>query len=244
MRIVPVIDVRGGQVVRATGGDRSDYAPLESELCPTGEPLPLAFALRERFGCTEVYVADLDAIAGRPPDLELVESLLELELAPWVDAGVRDAPDALRLRRAGAAVVVGSETVEGPAAWDRVVQTVDPRRLAFSLDLRDGRPVAPHWPQPDAEQLIAEVMRIASEVRSDGPARLVVLDLGRVGGRTGVGTEALLARLTRQYPDCEVFAGGGIRGDDELARLERLGVAGALVSTALHEGRLQPRSHS
>src|SRR5215212_3542741 len=108
MRIVPVIDVRRGEVVRAVGGVREDYEPIQSELCLTGEPLPLAFALRERFGFTEIYLADLTALAGGPPDLELYSGFAEIEMLAWVDAGVRTAADAVRIRACGAGVVVGT----------------------------------------------------------------------------------------------------------------------------------------
>ena len=113
MTIIPVIDVRGGEVVRAVGGIRSKYETLESELCPTGDPLPLAFALHERFKCKEVYLADLDAIEGGTPNLQLIQELVEIGMLPWVDAGVRDVADAMRIRQAGGAVVVGTETVNG-----------------------------------------------------------------------------------------------------------------------------------
>jgi len=117
MRIIPVIDLRSGEVVRAVGGERSQYQVLESDLCPTGEALPFAYALRERFNCSEVYVADLDAITGGKLDTDIVQGLVELELNPWVDAGVRDAHDAMLVRQCGASVVVGSETIAGPEAW-------------------------------------------------------------------------------------------------------------------------------
>lgn len=236
------MDVRQGMVVRAAQGDRSHFPVIESDLCPTGEPLPFAFALRERFNCKEIYVADLDALAGSPPDLELIAGLVELELLPWVDAGVRDVADAVRLRQCGAAVVVGSETIQGPAAWERVVRGTDARRLAFSCDLRGQHTVAPHWHENKPDQLIAAAMQHAREVASDSPARLFIIDLDRVGAESGIGTETLLSQTVAAYPECEVFAGGGVRGPGDIMKLERLGIVGVLASTALHAGLLQPTS--
>jgi phosphoribosylformimino-5-aminoimidazole carboxamide ribotide isomerase len=35
-----------------------------------------------------------------------------------------------------------------------------------------------------------------------------------------------------------VFAAGGVRGEADIVALEEAGIAGALVATALHDGRL------
>ncbi|MBX7103901.1 MAG: hypothetical protein K1X57_07460 [Gemmataceae bacterium] len=243
MQITPVIDIKKGEVVRAVGGDRAAYAPIESELCPTGEPLPFAFALRERFNCTELYLADLDAIAGDPMDGELIAGLVEMGFVPWVDAGVRDAQDALRVRSYGCAVVVGTETLAGPDAWERILRCVDGRKLALSLDLRDGRVVAPGFDETDPVLLATHLLQMAGEVTTDAPSRVFVIDIDRVGAGRGVGTESLLQQISRQFPECAVHAGGGVRGPADVARLERFGLAGVLVSTALHEGTLQPAVH-
>jgi phosphoribosylformimino-5-aminoimidazole carboxamide ribotide isomerase len=240
MLIVPVMDVRNGEVVRAAGGDRSAYEPLESDLCPTAEPLPFAFALRERFGCAELYLADLNAIAGETLDTELLNGLVELGFNVWVDGGVRDVSDALRIRQTGCSVVVGSETLAGLEAWERILRAVDGRKLALSLDLRDGALVRPGHADPDPMAYVNELLGRSREVAADAPSRLFVIDLNRVGSGRGVGTESVLERCARLNPECPVFAGGGVRGPADIARLERLGLAGALVSSALHEATLQP----
>ena len=53
-------------------------------------PLALAAALRDGLGIDCLYLADLDAIEGRPPDLALLDDLAEEGLELWLDAGVRD----------------------------------------------------------------------------------------------------------------------------------------------------------
>ena len=47
-----------------------------------------------------------------------------------------------------------------------------------------------------------------------------------------------LAALLERAGARAVFAAGGVRGEDDLARLRAIGVAGVLVATALHDGRL------
>ena len=63
MRIIPVLDVMGGIVVRAVAGRRSEYRPLVSKLTTSVEPAEVARTLLAKSGADELYVADLDAIS-------------------------------------------------------------------------------------------------------------------------------------------------------------------------------------
>ena len=64
MRIVPVVDLKGGIVVHARRGQRAAYAPLRSPLVDGHEPVAVARALCAALRPHALYVADLDAIAG------------------------------------------------------------------------------------------------------------------------------------------------------------------------------------
>ena len=68
MRIVPVIDIKGGVVVHARRGKRESYAPLRSPLVQSSEPVAVARALTTLCRTRILYVADLDALAGSPVD--------------------------------------------------------------------------------------------------------------------------------------------------------------------------------
>src|SRR6201995_320460 len=102
MRIVPVLDLKGGIVVHARRGQRAEYAPLRSPLVTGYEPVAVARALCELCTTRAVYVADLDAIAGAPVDVSTLAQLAAVA-EPWVDAGAVS-PDAIAaLARAGVA---------------------------------------------------------------------------------------------------------------------------------------------
>src|SRR4051794_10759704 len=62
MRVIGVIDVMGGVVVRGVGGRRSEYRPVASSLCASAAPLDVAEAFRRECGIGELYLADLEAI--------------------------------------------------------------------------------------------------------------------------------------------------------------------------------------
>ena len=236
MQILPVLDIQQGTVVRGIGGRRHEYRPIVSKWTPSSEPVAIAEALREAFGFRSFYLADLDAIGGKSPNWDLFAQLQERGFLLSVDSGVRGETDGLRLLEAGVDCVAGLETIEGPTALRALLVLSGRSRLIFSLDLKDGQPLGTlaGWRAADA-------WSIAEEAIEAGVRRLIVLDLARVGGGGGVGTEDLCREIKHVHPEIELIAGGGIRGVEDLRRLEPCGVDRALVASALHDGRLEPK---
>src|SRR5207237_7375309 len=122
-------------------GRRAEYKPLLSPLAASAEPLVVAHAFRDHFGFTELYVADLDAIAGSSPAITVFTTLQADGFALLVDAGLHRAPDAAALLAVGVAgIVAGLETLEGPRELRELIECVGQSRLIFSLDLKQGQP--------------------------------------------------------------------------------------------------------
>jgi phosphoribosylformimino-5-aminoimidazole carboxamide ribotide isomerase len=233
MRILPVLDVMRGEVVRAVGGRRHEYRPIVSRLTDSSRPLDVAEAIRAHFGLGEFYLADLDAIAGGEPAWSLYALLHAQGYRLWVDAGVREAIRGRQLADAGVeSVVIGLETVAGPSALEEIVRALG-ERVVFSLDLRHGEPMGRRhaWEE-------GNVWAIAERVVGLGVRRLLVLDLARVGLAGGTGTGELCARLSATFPEVEISAGGGVRNRGDLQELRASGVRTALVASALHDGWL------
>ena len=240
MRVVPVLDLKGGVAVHAVRGERHAYAPVRSVLSPSADPVALARAFRERLGCDACYVADLDAIAGAGDHHAVVRAIADLGLAVWLDAGVATAGDA-RLAAANGArrVIVGTETLTDPRGLPAIVAAARGATDAgadciLSLDHRGGQLLggSPAVAGADATELAAAAW-------TAGIRAFIVLDLARVGAGTGPETEPA-RRLRDHLPDAEIVLGGGVRGKDDLRALERGGYQGALVGTALHTGILGP----
>jgi phosphoribosylformimino-5-aminoimidazole carboxamide ribotide isomerase len=239
LRVIPVLDVKAGRAVHAVGGQRAHYQPVRSGLHPDSDPVGLARSFRETLGFHELYVADLDAIAGAPPALSLYRALGAVGLRTWVDAGVRDAEDVAPLIDAQVAtIVVGLETVRGPSELAAILSRIDPARILFSLDLRDGIPITADgasWGSADPLQLVDAVLEL-------GVRRVLLLDLARVGRGRGTGTLGLLELLVERQgaggPEREWVVGGGIAGLDVIVALAKTGASTVLVGSALHDGRI------
>jgi len=238
MEVIPVLDLRQGRAVHAGGGDRSRYQAVHSLLAPGahGDPLALARAFRLRLRARRLYVADLDALLGGPPQLDLIARLADpaegFGRGLMVDAAAM-AP--AELLQAGATdVIVGLESLRQPEGLAAAVAAVGAERVVFSLDLRDGRPVIAAGAAWAEERPLIALARLAVEA---GVSRLLVLDLARVGAAAGPAIDAISA-VREALPEAVLLAGGGVRDAADLAALEALGVSAALVGTALHRGGL------
>jgi len=261
-----VVDLRAGRAVHALAGRRESYRPVQavagSPIVP-GDALALARAYMDRLGLTELYAADLDAILGRlrvQPDASarlaevpdgdrarakagrtsqdaIVAAVASLGVPLWLDAGVSSVDHARHVLGLGAArVVVGLETLPSFDALAGICAALGGERVAFSLDLRDGEPVfaagaSGGIPTGDPAHLVA------ARAAAAGAGSVIVLDLARVGTGTGLDLE-LIARVREATPGLTLLAGGGVRGLEDFARLADSGCDGALVATALHDGRL------
>ena len=223
MEIVPVIDLKGGVVVRARAGDRARYRPIETPLSPTSEPVDVVAGLLSLHPFRSLYVADLDAIERRGDNFAAIDALARRwpELQLWIDNGCSEAAAAERLWAdlPGARLVLGSESQPDT----RLVRDLrGDARVVLSLDWREDRFLGP---------------QALLEDPSLWPRRVILMTLARVGSGSGPDLERFRATRRRRQ-DCAYYLAGGLRDAADLAAVEASGAAGILVASALHDGRL------
>jgi phosphoribosylformimino-5-aminoimidazole carboxamide ribotide isomerase len=235
MKIIPVLDILNGRVVRGVAGRREQYEPIQSAICHSAEPIEVANVFRERFGLDTLYVADLDAIQGREANAWLYQQLSDEGFTLLVDAGVRQPVDAQGLLANGASrAIIGLETWPLLSSLELLLTAIGPEQLIFSLDMQAGKPL-----QVFKDMLpSSEAIDIGAAVLTAGVRDLIVLDLASVGIDEGVPTLDLCGELKSFAPRTHLITGGGIRSVDDLQLLDQHGIDGALVASALHDEKL------
>lgn len=232
MNLIPVIDLMQGVVVRARRGERGSYLPIDSALCRSSDPLTVAAILRDHCAARQMYIADLDALTGRPPQHALVEALSRaldgVEL--WVDAGFADDAAVLDWQGrvdvdpAGWVPVLASESLrDGPALAAATMRDGSPRHdVVLSLDRRGPERLDPAgcWAMP-----------------SLWPTRVIAMTLERVGANQGPDLDTIV-QVRRQAPGRQVIGAGGIRDARDLSVARAAGASAWLVASALHDLRL------
>ena len=213
MELIPVIDLQDGLCVHAQKGLRHLYRPLTQFGDGRGSPDAVVSAYLALAPFKTLYVADLDALTGKPPQWAVIESLAENfpELSFWVDAAGISSSAALRQR---VTRIVGSESL--PQGLEERLSNDG----ILSLDYR-------HDALLGGGALLNQFDR--------WPRRVILMSLSLVGSRGGPDFQRIQA-FRAEHPATQLFAAGGIRHALDLQELEGLGVAGALLATALHEG--------
>lgn len=218
LRIIPVIDIMGGVAVRAVGGRRDEYRPLATPLAASSDPCAVAEGFLRLRPFRTIYLADLDAITGQGANDRALSRLSAAfpKVEFWIDRGGLAPPAAENFAR-----VIGSESLSPDAPAPDLSEA---RNAILSLDFDAGGFRGP----------------LGLEQRPEfWPSRVIVMTLAKIGG--GAGPDfARLAQIKARAGSREVYAAGGLRGAEDLAGLAGLGIAGALVATALHEGRIGP----
>ncbi|MFO0800827.1 MAG: HisA/HisF-related TIM barrel protein [Gemmataceae bacterium] len=228
-----MIDLMGGRVVRAIGGRRSEYQPLRSVLTDSTEPVAVAKAMVAATGAECIYLADIDGIVKGQPDPAVVRAIEDVEIPVIYDAGYRTRAELLAGMQQSFAwgTVIASETaeptiLEGP--------TLD--RVAFSIDLFNGH-ILGDWKGWGVSGPCA-VVELAAVPHRKWIETVILLDIARVGTRTGPGTESAVAACKAAYPKLFIQAGGGVRTWDDVQRLSDAGADAVMVASALHDGTL------
>jgi phosphoribosylformimino-5-aminoimidazole carboxamide ribotide isomerase len=228
MRLIPVMDLMRGQVVRAVRGERSTYQPLRSQLCAGSEPVVVAHALLTHCQSPCLYLADLDALQGGEVQVAALQALLiampRCEL--WLDAGFadREAATVLLARMGPLAAritpVFASESLRDAKALQALLDLGIEAGPVLSLDRRQGVHL-------DAAQ--------AWHTPATWPRRVIVMTLERVGAGAGPDLSTL-AQVQALAPQAQLIGAGGVRNMADLAAARAAGACAWLVASALHDG--------
>lgn len=171
-----------------------------------------------------MYIADLDAIAGEGDHQAVLRALRQEfpDVQFWLDGGFATSAVATAAVAAGFVPVIGTESLAAVEDLIAIRDSLGAAGFVLSLDYRGAQFLGPPGIRNRADLW---------------PDRLILMTLDRVGSGGGPDLAAL-GWLAQQGQGRAVFAAGGVRGEGDVADLAAAGIAGALVATALHDGRL------
>ncbi len=227
-RIVFVLDLYNHNAVHAKGGDRKKYLPVHenSLICTTSDPLEIVNAIKPR----EIYMADLNRLQGigdSNVNNDIFYSLSGLTQT-MLDPGISDFCDIQDFIPLCDHPILGTETTS--LEMIKKAAKMYPSTLNVSIDKKDGRILTTDSTMPEDP---LEIIRILNGLNIND---IIFLDLDMVG--TSGGFDEPLLRDMVSASRHNILLGGGVKDLDDIDMLNNIGVKGALVATALHNGSI------
>ncbi len=226
LELLPAVDIADGQAVQLVQG----VAGSEKRF---GDPVEAALSWQSR-GAEWIHLVDLDAAFGRGQNRELLARIVgSLDIDVEVSGGIRDEESLGAAIAAGCRRVnIGTAALEQPQ-WCAAAIGEHGDRIAVGLGVRGRTLAARGWTREGGD-----LYDVLSRLDADGCERYVVTDVNKDGMLQG--PNLVLLRDVCAATDRRVVASGGVTELSDLEALTGLvddGVEGAIIGTALYEGR-------
>jgi len=226
VEIFPAIDIRGGQVVRASRTDPAAAVVYDPD------PFRVAAGYAAA-GARWVHVVDLDRAFGVGDQSDLVAELVKrLAIPVQLGGGLWRVQDVMTMRDFGVQrVVLGVRALEDERALRELVDCFSDDCLAMAVDAKHGNGWARDWPLAASRTAVD----LAGRAGDLGVSTVVYTDLAREGALQGPNVASAVA--IAQEADVQVIVSGGVATLNDLVAVRDAGLAGAVVGRALLEQR-------
>jgi phosphoribosylformimino-5-aminoimidazole carboxamide ribotide isomerase len=233
-KIIPVIDILNCKAVHAKKGERTKYRPLESYIFETPDPIEIITNLKQKFNFNEFYIADLDSIINKTPNIQILEGLLEIpNIEIILDPGVVDITDIILFSELKIkSLILGLETIKSFNIIRQSLQVLNQNSIIISIDLYQGQVLSQS--RDIKKYTLVDLVR---KIESFGIKNIILLDLFRVGQKIG-GIPPTYVKILQNF-NGNIFVGGGIKNTKDILDYREQNFSGVLIATALYDGTIK-----
>jgi len=233
IQVIPSVAIRKGKVVKMRKGDPN------SEKAYTENPLDLAKRFEDH-GIEVIHLVDLDgAEQGSPVNYHVLEALAGYtKMKIDFTGGISTDGDVTKAFEYGAAyITAASISVTDPDLFASWIISFGREKMTLGADVTNVQTMEllyRGWRRKSQINLFDHLDRFYSR----GLKYVKSTDVSRDGVLVGPAFDFYEA-IIKKFPDLCVLASGGVRGVDDIKRLNEMGLFAVIFGKAYYEGILK-----
>lgn len=223
MLIYPAIDMYDKKAVRLFKGDYNQMTVYSEN------PVEVAIDFKN-CGATHIHLVDLEgAKSGTTPNFEVVKNIKDSTgLFCEIGGGIRNVDVIDKYITAGVdRVILGTAAVTNPGFVEEAVAKYGDR-IAVGIDIKDGYVAIKGWTETSDDDTFA----FCDKMQNIGVKTIICTDISKDGAMQGTNHE-LYKELSQRF-DIQIIASGGVSTIDDIAKLRKLDIYGAIIGKAYY----------
>lgn len=231
MEIIPAIDISGGKCVRLFKGQKG------TEKIYYENPLDALDFWTEQ-GAQRIHFVDLDGAWGSDKNKKILKDMIlkakDSSLKIQIGGGIRTYEAAIELIDIGAErVIIGTLAINQPNVIKQLADKIGSEHIIVALDYKEGKISTHGWTQ----QTNKDPFTYGKKVAELGAGYILFSSVEADGAFTGPDLKNIEKMV--QSVDIPVYAAGGVRNEEDIKNLEKIGgVHGVIVGKAFYEKKL------
>ena len=231
MEIIPAIDISGGKCVRLFKGQKG------TEKIYYENPLDALDFWTEQ-GAQRLHFVDLDGAWGSDKNKKILKDMIlkakDSSLKIQIGGGIRTYEAAIELIDIGAErVIIGTLAINQPNVIKQLADKIGSEHIIVALDYKEGKISTHGWTQ----QTNKDPFIYGKKIAELGAGYILFSSVEADGAFTGPDLKNIEKMV--QSVDIPVYAAGGVRNEEDIKNLEKIGgVHGVIVGKAFYEKKL------
>lgn len=228
MHIFPAIDLYDKKAVRLLKGDYNNMTIYSDN------PVEIARDF-ENQGAKFIHIVDLEgAKDGTTPNIDVVKDIVKnCNLFAEIGGGIRSMETVDKYIDAGVKrVILGTAAVNDEEFLKECVKKHGDK-IAVGVDIKDGYVAIKGW----TEKSEFTCFEFCEKMQKIGVTTLICTDISKDGAMQGTNHE-LYKELSQKF-SMNITASGGVSSIDDVKRLARLNIYGAIIGKAYYTGAIK-----
>ncbi len=229
IKLIPAIDIIDGRCVRLTKGNYNEKTIYHEN------PVDVAKEF-EQLGLTRLHLVDLDgAKSDHVINIDVLKAIsTQTNLHVDFSGGIKSDDDIKDVFNNGANMVtIGSVAVNNPYLFNKWLKEYGPQKFILGADIKNGSIAINGW----KDETKKSIYSFLEHYISLGIINILCTDITKDGTLSGPAYN-LYTKILRRFPEINLIASGGVSSNEDIIKLDKLGVKAVVFGKAYYEHKI------